>query len=467
MPHIESKNSDAELFPLPLAPFEFYYLQDDRSDYPTAFPAVLRFAGKLDRQAFTHAMQLVVARHPLLTAIIDRPPNVWPSWTPGPTFTLDWRIEDRDSTVDGWLLPLEKKPIDLCREPGFRAAVYELLDATELRMEIHHACCDGISAQMIVRDLLLAYDHLAQRRPGEPALPPVDPTRLRLRDEFGMADYRPTLRDVWNMAVLWGAWLLRPAAVVAATGRTIAGQRSTEQRFSYATTTMTTEETARLSARAKALGATVNDVVLRDCFQTFDDWNRSASKRPRGILRILVPTNLRLEEDLVMPAANVLGFAFLSRRRRAVADSTKLLQGIHEEMAAIKKWRLGLYFVAGVRIACRWPKLLRWSLHRDHAFATAVFSNMAVVFHNLGLPQRDGRAVVGGSELTWMASVPPIRPGTRAALAAVTYAGSLHLHLRGDARWLDDGAVRQIADSLVARLRRSDAEGPGSSASAS
>lgn len=442
------------LFPLPLAPFEYYYLQDDRPDYPTVFAAVLRFVGPLNRAAFTQAMHLVVARHPLLTARINESPNGWPEWVPGPEFKLGWKQEPVPATADGWLSAAE--PFDLRQEAGFRAAVHELQDGAELRMQIHHACCDGIGAQTIVRDLLLAYDHLAAGKAGSPVLPPVDPERLRVRDEFGMAGYRATLRDMWTMLVVWGTWLFRPAAEVAsrrqpsdATGRKVYGD------VSYAVAELNAEETARLANHGKQQGVTVNDLVLCELFLATEAWNRAHSRGTRGNLRILAPTNLRLEADAVMPAANVLGFALLTRGRAALADPAKLLQGIHAEMDAIKKWRLGLYFVAGVRIACRWPKLLRWSLQRRHSFATAVFSNMAAVFGNLGFPQRNGHVVVGGAELVWMASVPPIRPGTRVALAAVTYGGVLHLHLRGDERYLSREDAQALVDDLAGRLRSS------------
>lgn len=446
------------LFPLPLAPFEYYYLQDDSPDYPTIFAAVLRFVGPLDHAAFTQAMQLVVARHPLLTARIDEPPNAWPRWVPGPEFKLDWQQEPHPATADGWLSAAE--PFDLRREAGFRAAVCELRDCAELRMQVHHACCDGISAQIIVRDLLLAYDHLAAGKAGSPTLPPVDPERLRVRDEFGMAGYRTTLRDLWNMLVVWGTWLFRPAAEVAARGQSdkagrVATGHDPHDAVSYAVAELNAEETARLAKQGKQQGVTVNDLVLCDLFLAIEAWNRAHSRGSRGNLRILAPTNLRLEADAVMPAANVLGFALLTRGRAALADPAKLLQGIHAEMDAIKKWRLGLYFVAGVRIACRWPKLLRWCLRRRHSFATAVFSNMAAVFGNLGFPQRNGHVVVGGAELVWMASVPPIRPGTRVALAAVTYGGVLHLHLRGDERYLSRDDAQTLVDDLAGRLRSS------------
>lgn len=438
------------LFPLPLAPFEFYYLTDDRPEYPTAFPAVLRFQGPVDREAFNAAFDLTLSRHPLLSALIVDGPRGWPEWTPASPPQLNWVAGDAARATLG-ALPPPCRPFDLRREPGLRAAAYNADGVTELRMEVHHAACDGIGAQILVRDLLLAYDHLAAGRPGAPRLPPLDPQRLVVRDEFGMADYRATLRDVWNMLALWGRWLFRPAAEVVSPR----GVRSAavDEPDPYVAAELSAQDTSALSARAKAQGATVNDLVLRDLFLTLHDWNVRHGGADRRQLRVLVPTNLRLEADATMPAANVLGFAFLSRSARQLRDPSELLRNLHEEMAAIKRWRLGLYFVAGVRIACRWPALLGWSLRRRHAFATAVFSNMAAVFHDLGLRQRDGRAIVGDAELVWMSSAPPIRPGTRVALATVTYAGALNLHLRGDVRYLSRGDVQQLLDALVTRLR--------------
>src|SRR5208337_905834 len=68
--------------PLPLTAFEEYMLRDDRPKYPMSIVARLRFAGQLDRQVTTEALQTVVARHPLLRAKVRKTPAGRLEWIP-------------------------------------------------------------------------------------------------------------------------------------------------------------------------------------------------------------------------------------------------------------------------------------------------------------------------------------------------------------------------------------------------
>ena len=72
-----------DLFPLPVTAFEYYYLCDDRPDYPTTFPLELSFTGRLDRGPFEAALDSVLPRHPMLSARIDLNNGGRPNWIAG------------------------------------------------------------------------------------------------------------------------------------------------------------------------------------------------------------------------------------------------------------------------------------------------------------------------------------------------------------------------------------------------
>ncbi len=76
------------------------------------------------------------------------------------------------------------------------------------------------------------------------------------------------------------------------------------------------EDVAVALRRAAAdAGATLNDLLLRDLFLTVRSWQAAAGAEPgRKRLRILMPQNLRTRDDRGLPAANVMSFAFLTRR---------------------------------------------------------------------------------------------------------------------------------------------------------
>ena len=91
------KNADAthsgsavSVFPLPLTPFEYYYLLEDRCDYPAVFQIQLECRGRINRDAFSKAYQLAHARHPLLSARLEKAANGWPQWVTGDAQPIRW-----------------------------------------------------------------------------------------------------------------------------------------------------------------------------------------------------------------------------------------------------------------------------------------------------------------------------------------------------------------------------------------
>src|SRR5262245_61524621 len=126
------------VFPLPFSAFEYYYLCDDRAEYPTAFPVDLRFTGQLDRTALDAALADVLTRHPLLRAVVDTS-NLRPAWIAAPHEPrFDWANEATPVRHPGGPY------IDLRSEAGLRAWVRTGPNRARIHLQIHHACCDGL-----------------------------------------------------------------------------------------------------------------------------------------------------------------------------------------------------------------------------------------------------------------------------------------------------------------------------------
>ncbi len=228
-------------------------------------------------------------------------------------------------------------------------------------------------------------------------LPPLDPQRLERRGDFGLteADYRPNLADAWRTARLWGRLLLRQPAVLQAP-TTHTAPLNTASPFPglivHAVDAPTWHGLRSVAAKSKA---TVNDILLRDLFLILDHWNAQHGGSRWRPLRVTMPTAIRYKDDKLMPAANLLGFTFLTRSAGQCRDPVQLLRTIRDETAAIKRWRLGLYFLGGLAVASRQPGLLRWQLHRNRSLATAVFSNVGRVFARSPLRGSDGKLCCG------------------------------------------------------------------------
>src|SRR3972149_1832516 len=132
---------NADLFPLPLSPFEYYYLCDDRPEYPTTFPVELVFSPPLSSAQFQRALEVVILRHPLLGSLVAEDGRLGPCWIGGAQLTrVDWAGQEIPiSHADG-------ERIGRGRAPGLRVWARDGPDSTRLLFQIHHACCDGIGA---------------------------------------------------------------------------------------------------------------------------------------------------------------------------------------------------------------------------------------------------------------------------------------------------------------------------------
>jgi len=105
-------------FPLPLAPFEHYILEDDRDDYPMCLWGGLSFRERIDAERLRRAVAQVQARHLLLHAVVRGRPG-------GRTPDLAWAAA---GSLGPPIIECERAPtretlirrIDLARETGVR-----------------------------------------------------------------------------------------------------------------------------------------------------------------------------------------------------------------------------------------------------------------------------------------------------------------------------------------------------------
>ncbi len=219
--------------------------------------------------------------------------------------------------------------------------------------------------------------------------------------------------------------------------------------------TFSEDVTRQLRQRARQASVSLNDLMLRDLFATLADWNGEAVRSKRW-LQINMPTNLRGRSDNDLPAANVIGYAFIARRAKDCCDEGELLQGIGAETAAIRRWNLGQYFLDALRRLQDIPGALSWFVSPRSCCATAVFSNLGDLtrrFHRL-LPSVDGQVTLGELTLKGFQGTPPLRPLTRAAFLATMYAGEMSIIMRGDDRTLGRENSRKLMKNFIERLER-------------
>jgi hypothetical protein len=449
-------SADAGLFPLPLVAFEDYMLTDDCADYPATFFFRLRFAGRWDRAGLAAAAAVAVARHPLLRAVVRRSQSGRPEWVAAedPQPAIDWH---------GGALPAAAPAdwhIDLYRQTGLRIAVVEQGDATEMLLQFHHACCDGMGALQFIADLLQAYHERTSPSAANHPPRPLDPRRLRQRGKFGLTPLGYLLRLPVELAGLVGSleyFLHRPAALAGPADGNACTAAGFPAILAHTFSQAETEDISRIAARE---GGTVNDFLLRNLFVVASAWNVERDpKLRRRYVRIMVPMNLRGPADDAMPAANVVSMIHIDRRPHKAGSFNAQARLARVELRLCKKWRLGLTTVHYMQVFRRFRNGLKRLIPKHRCLGTTVLSNLGDPVRHIELPRRNGRIIVGGLTLEAIEPVPPVRPFTRASYGAVFYAGRLTLTVHYDPRCFTPEEGRELLDRFVAEIRRAIADG--------
>ncbi len=444
------------LFPLPLNLFERYMLLDDRPDYPMTFALQARFMGQVRPAAFEAALEETVERHPLLHALVEmnaRGGGVWVDAGLGSP-ALTW--QNANSAIDS----TAANRIDLRREPGFRVWVRQDADSTDVILAVHHACCDGIGLLQVLGDLMASYGLRTATGDARPVLARLDVAQLAARGRFTVEipEGLGRIRVLWDTLKEAAKWIGRPPTPLWISGEEKSNEPTPPLNYpGIVFHSFSEAETRQMRAAARKRNATLNDLLLRDLFVTCSQWNQAEHPgRPGRWLRINMPQNLRERHHDRMPAANAMSQAFLTRQVADCADPELLLDGLRRETEAIRRWRLGLYFLGGLSMAERIPGALRlgMALLGRQCHATTVLTNIGEFTRRFTarLPRRNGRIVAGDLILERLVGMPPLRPKTYAGFGAGTYAGELTVTARGDFDRVRADRLERLLRLYVARL---------------
>ncbi len=445
------------LFPLPFTLFEEFQLADQRPGYPQTFIIQLAFLGRIEQEAFDRAVRAAITRHPLLSAHVESMGKYAHTWVPADGETpIDWASIDvswENGPLDGGY----GQPVNLYQRAGLSIWVRQGGERSEIRLQFHHACCDGIGGFRFVEDLLVAY---AAEMDGDQrtSLASLDTGRLAMRGNFGLMP-RP-----WRQRLSETRFGIQEAIrfyhqspfPIALSGASQGIATDNVRSLAFVSQRFSSEVLRSLRVAATAGGAKLNDLLLHDLFLALRDWNAQHDEdRPKRYLRVVMPTSMRGRDDLAMPAANVMSYSFLTRRTDACQAGSELLGGLRGETDAILKYRLSLYFIGMLAVAQRWPFLMSWGLRSKRCFATAVLTNLGDPTRRFSarFPRTDGRIHVGNLLLDDITGVPPLRPMTRAVFSITTYANRLTISTMCDGTVMTRDDARGLLDCFVSRTR--------------
>jgi hypothetical protein len=433
---------------IPLTHFEELMLHQDSSAYPVSCFVRLRFEGRLVRAAFESAACVAIGSHPLLHAVVEKQKRyVWRVGDVAPKIT--WTDGDHQPEP-------EMRQLDITAEYGLRFFVRLYENRSDVLIQLHHACCDGIAIYQVVRDLMIAY--AAELSDGAAIkFPSIDDSLLRDRESTGRK-FGALMKLLFHQAArlphAFNFFARTPAQLVPHQPQEYEGEAPSNFPALIAHHFDTTTSAAiRDSLKT---GVTVNDVLMRDLFLAIRGFRRTQGiENNLSWLRLMIPTSLRRASQFRASAANMIGAVFLDRRGLGMSDPELLLDGIQREMNQIKRLELGHLFSFALRPQRLVPGALRRAARPGRCCVTAVFTNIGRVLERCPLPCIDGRWQAGNVVLLATEVAAPIARNVCASFGVTSYAGRLSLSLHYDARVLSPSAAKTLLSMFARKVETS------------
>jgi len=450
------------VLPLHLVPIDSFFLADDQPRYPMTSIIRLEFSGEIDRVAFEAALQGATRRHPLTRAIIKPLKRGLPCWVHSDVMpTVDWGPIDKPVTF------ASEEFIDLTRESGLRFWIRSDPDQTAMTVQVHHACTDGTGVYRFLGDLLAIYagETVVEGQPI-PELAKIDLGMLRRRrTRFAELAKGATRAQFLRHGVMQGLKIfgkrIRPLTLPRSRNKD--GQPRTPFPGVFSVR-FDKHEHKLLRAIASDRGAMLNDLLMAEMFRTIVRWNEKHSGRSEnGTLRVMMPSDLREQQDYPMPATNMTAYTFVTRRADECRDLSELLKSIREETARIKHAHSGRSFMDAVQFADYGKSMLKMILGMNRCISSTILSNVGDPSKRFTatLPRDKGRIVAGNLTLEDVTGVPPLRVQTRATLAIFSYLRKLTLSVRCDPYEFTPEDSQQFVEMYAEGLRSHIIENSG------
>jgi NRPS condensation-like uncharacterized protein len=442
------------LFPLRLAPIDLYFQLMDRPSYPMTFVSHLYLTGQLDRDAFQAALEDAIRVHPLLATLIGKARKNETCWLENPNNKphVEWLAENEPFVFN------QGEAFDLTKEPGLRLWVRQGRDQCEIAGEFHHACTDGTGAHRFWGSLLSGYGIRTATSEERPTLATYDPQLLRIRrrklaQDFNHASFLSLARRALGY---WWSSYNKKAMPLALSGRIPEGEESSDSFPGVMTHVFTRPEHKKLREAASRQSAMMNDLLTAELFVALSQWNaRYGKQRPSDRLRILMPTDLRDQNDFSMPAANMTSTTFLTRRADQ-CEQTDLIANVRDQTLKIKHRQEGKLLIDTLMAADHLHRgLLPFLLKQRNCLATVTFTNIGDPSRRMldTFPRHQGKMVCGNLTFDRLIGISPLRELTRAAVSAITFHRELLINVRCDPRWMAIEDTRELLSLYVERIK--------------
>ncbi|WP_246146307.1 chromosome condensation protein [Rubripirellula lacrimiformis] len=434
----------------PLTHFEELMLHQDSTSLPTTCFVRMRFHGRLDEAAFRSAARATIARHPLLRSTVQQQRGRYRWQVEQPTPQITW-CETSDSERPQF------DRLDLKVQHGLKFAVRLNQSDSELMVQFHHACCDGLAIFQVIHELLVAYT-MQIDQDADYSIPDVDQSLMADRGSLGLTTrsfLRIASRQTVGLRGVWQFLTRKPEHLVS--HRVADPTDPTPPTFpAVVAHHFDQQDSTKLRHAAKRQRVTQNDLLISNLFLALSEFRRSQNvTNTNGWLRLMIPVSMRRKQQYQAPAANIVSSVFLDRRSGDMDEPDQLLKGLSEEMSLIKRRQLNYLFIYSLW-AQRWvPRGLKRTARPKRCQTTVVFTNLSRLFARSPLPRREGRLQCGNVVLDEVEAIPPIARHLNAAFGVSWYAKRMTITLHHDPRAVSTQAAEDLLDMVVRRIRES------------
>ena len=435
-------------------------LADDHVDYPMAVFMRFFFSGSVDRERMQKAFAWALAFHPLLNARVNgdvrgRTQNL--HWTPHASLPRIIFCEANEDCSE-FNFPTA---IDLTSEPGIRLWCFNESSNPCFVIQWHHSCCDGIGIIHFIETMLLAYCDARSDSQDDPYALTRDRTWWKTRSTNHPSWFDNLRRLPFDLARI-SAYHFNRTLPMHSKKELQNSETSSSERKAWLSSTLTRSETEGLILLAQQNQVSVNDLLLREYFQTVYSWNRQSGGEQKCNIRIGVPIDLRSSEEVLNPAVNDVSIVFLDRNAEQIHNEKFLLQSIHDEMQGVKEKQTGRAMIRLLEnsgaIKGGMLKLLNLSGTR----ITSVLSNYGCQFLHSELLDQEGKIVADSLVLEKIEPYPVLRAGVRIGINAITYNKRLTFTLNYDPRYFLIADSQEILNSFIQQIQNKIISNPSS-----
>jgi len=429
---------------LRLTAWERFMLVDDLPNFPMTCHIRFWFAGVLDRPAFAAAAAHSLARHPSLAAALDTSRQV-PEW-----------ILHHDDLKPNILEVAPDAGTDRRRfsrpNLGIEFRIIHQPNGCQINVRFHHSVCDGIGIFAAMEDLLT--DYRLRTSPDAPITQSPTPDNFDLRDPLKWARQRG-VRGLLNDLSRIIPFILRLPSVLGIGDRHERHASSMSDTCSVERRILTAEQTRGLASRARASGATINDLLVSEMFATLGSDSHKDLRTGGNTIRVAVPISMRDERHQNMMAANCVSMVFLDRSIQQSQKDRGLLKGIAAELDGVKKSGTGHAMHRALSWMLAIPGAIELMLKAPWRQSTIVLTNLGRPFatsHLRDAGNSAGKLSAGGLTLESLDTIPPLRRGTAIALSVNGYGGCMSLSLHHDERFVSAAAAARVLDAYVEKI---------------